>query len=87
MLALSLCLARHRTTGIQPFAWVPWGVYIGLPPRGTMVIWPGGRTQLSVSLVADFSAGSWVPPPGGSLRLSRTWPTGRARHLRVLPAA
>ena len=24
--------------GFQPFAWVPWGVYIGLPPRGTMVI-------------------------------------------------
>ena len=24
----------------EPFAWVAWGVYIGLPPRGTMVIWP-----------------------------------------------
>ena len=23
----------------EPFAWVAWGVYIGLPPRGTMVIW------------------------------------------------
>ena len=26
---------------MEPFAWVPWGVYIGLPPRGTMVIRPG----------------------------------------------
>ena len=28
-------------TGWEPFAWVPWGVYIGLPPRGSMVIRPG----------------------------------------------
>ena len=28
------------SNGVQPFAWVAWGVYIGLPPRGTMVIWP-----------------------------------------------
>ena len=28
-------------TGWEPFAWVPWGVYIGLPPRGTLVILPG----------------------------------------------
>ena len=28
-------------TDWEPFAWVPWGVYIGLPPRGTMVIWSG----------------------------------------------
>jgi hypothetical protein len=28
-------------TGSEPFAWVPRGVYISLPPRGTMVIWSG----------------------------------------------
>ena len=50
-------------TGWEPFAWVPWGFFIGLPPRGTMVIWPGvgpGRQSL------------WspaFPPAAGARRL------------------
>ena len=33
----------------QPFAWVPRGVYIGLPPRGTIVIRLGaGPSRLSL---------------------------------------
>ena len=44
------------------------GVYIGLPQEynGNLV---GCRTRPSASLVTGFSAGSWGPPPGGSLRL------------------
>ena len=38
---LALLLSLYvvcETLRDQPFAWVPWGVYIGLPPGGTMVI-------------------------------------------------
>ena len=35
LLLLVWCL---KLAGGQPFAWVPRGVYIGLPPGGTMVI-------------------------------------------------
>ena len=38
-----------RANGFQPFAWVPWGVYIGLPPRGTMVIRLGAGLAVSAS--------------------------------------
>ena len=48
-LALSLYLVRYRTSGIQPFAWVPWGVYIGLPPRGIKVIQLGAGPAVSAS--------------------------------------
>ena len=54
--------------GWEPFAWVPWGVYIGLPQgyNGNLV---GCRTRLSVSLEAGFSTGCWGPPPSGPCRL------------------
>ena len=35
LLLLVWCL---ELAGVEPFAWVPRGVYIGLPPGGTMVI-------------------------------------------------
>ena len=36
-------------SGSEPFAWASRGVYIGLPPRGTMVIWLGvGPSRLSL---------------------------------------
>ena len=52
----------------EPFAWVPWGVDIGLPP-GVQCNVAGCWARLSVSLVASFSAGCWGPPPGGPCRL------------------
>ena len=74
-------------TGWEPFAWVPWGVYIGLPPRGTIVIRPG---------VGPGCKSLWwpaSPPAAGARRLvgpadsSATEPTGRPRRSRVLSAA
>ena len=63
------------------------GVYIGLPPRGTMVIWmavgPGCQCHWSPA----------SPPAAGARRLvgpadwSGTEPTGRLRRLRVWSAA
>ena len=39
---------------------------------------PAGRgAQLSVTTLAGFSAGWWVPPAGGSRRLPAPWSTGR----------
>ena len=71
----------------EPFAWVLRGVYIGLPPGGTMVIrWGTGPSRQSL----------WppsYPPTPGARRLvgPADWlgvePTGRVRHGRVLPAA
>lgn len=67
----------------EPFAWVPWGVYIGLPPRGTMVIWPG---------VGPGYQYLWPPasPPTtkalflvGPADRSGTEPIGRSRRWRV----
>ena len=56
--------------GLEPFAWVPWGVYIGLPPRVTMVK-TGWVRVLAVYLSgAVFFADSWGPPTGGSHRLA-----------------
>ena len=69
------------------FAWVPWGVYIGLPPRGTMVIRPG---------VGPVCQSLWSPasPPTAGARClvgpadwSGMEPTGRPRRSQVLPAA
>ena len=70
-------------TGWEPFAWVPWGVYIGLPLRGTMVIWSG----IGPGCQCLWSPAS--PPAAGARRLvgpaawSGTEPTGRSRHSRV----
>ena len=84
LLSLCVCLGL---TGWEPFAWVPWGVYIGLPPRGTMVIWPG----VGPGCQCLWSPAS--PPAAGARRLvgpadwSGTEPTGRPRRSRVLSAA
>ena len=63
-----------------------WGVYIGLPPRGIMVIRPGvGPGRQSLRPPAS-------PPTAGARRLvgpadwSGTEATGRLRRSRVLPA-
>ena len=62
--------------GFEPFAWVPWGVYIGLPPRGTMVKPAGCGSQSSVPQAAVFSAD-----------LPGMRPTALVRRGWVLPAA
>ena len=50
--------------GWEPFAWVPWGVYIGLPPGGTIVIRLGaGPSRLSLRLPSS-------PPTAGAHRLA-----------------
>ena len=70
-------------TGWEPFAWLPWGVYIGLPPRGTMVIWPGAGPGCQCL----WSSAS--PPAAGARRLvgpadwSGTEPTGRPPRWQV----
>ena len=77
---------ESNSNRLEPFAWVPWGGYIGLPPRGTMVIRPGvgpGHQCL-------WSSAS--PPAAGARRLagpvgwSGTEPTGRSRRSQVLSA-
>ena len=71
-LALSLYLVWYRTTGIQPFAWVPLGVYIGLPPRGTMVIRLGTGPAISASdlrlLRRLLGPADWWAQPTGLVR-------------------
>ena len=39
-----------------------------------------------MSVFADFSAGHWGPPTGGSRRLPASWSTGRPHRLGVLSA-
>jgi len=58
-------MCKSNSNRFEPFAWVPWGVYIGLPSQGYNGNLAGCRTQLAVSLGAGFSAGCWGPPPGG----------------------
>ena len=58
-LALFLLYGVASANRVKLFAWVAWGVYIGLPPRGTMVI----------RLAASFSADRWGLPPSGPRRL------------------
>ena len=56
---LSLSLSRS-----EPFAWVPRGVYIGLPPGGTIVIRLGaGPSHLSLRPPS-------FPPASGAHRLA-----------------
>ena len=61
-----------RANGFQPFAWVPWGVYIGLPPRGTMVIRLGAGPTVSASglrlLRRLLGPANWRAPPTGPVR-------------------
>ena len=74
-------------TGWEPFAWVPWGVYIGLPPRGTMVIWPGVGPGCQ-SLWSPASPPTiWACRLVGTADWSGTEPTGSSCRSRVLPAA
>ena len=48
----------------EPFAWVPRGVYIGLPPKGTIVIRLGaGPSRLSLRPSSS-------PPASGARRLA-----------------
>ena len=74
------------SNGSEPFAWVPWGVYIDLPPRGTMVNQLGaGPSRRFLRLPASMltcGARRLVGPADWS----GTEPTGRTRRLRVLPA-
>ena len=59
----------------QPFAWVLRGVYIGLPPGGTMVIRLGaGPSRQCLRSPAS-------PPAVGSRRLPASWSTGRPHRL------
>ena len=61
-LLFSLCCLKSIQRVISP-AWEPWGVYIGLPPRGTMVIRLGvGPSHLCLRPPAS-------PPTGGACRL------------------
>ena len=77
---------ESNSNRLEPFAWVPWGAYIGLPPRGTMVIWPSVGPDCQ-SLWSPAS-----PPTAGAHRLVRpadwsgTEPTGRLRRSQVLSA-
>ena len=59
----------------EPFAWVPRGVYIGLPPGGTIVIrMVAGPSRLSLRLPS-------FPPASGARRLA-----GRADRLDTVVA-
>ena len=68
--------------GFQPFAWVPWGVYIGLPPRGTMVIRLGAGPSVSVYarrlLRQLLGPADWWIPPAAGLLVDRQAPLSRA---------
>ena len=60
----------------EPFAWVPRGVYIGLPPGGTMVIRLGaGPSRLSLRLSSSL-------PASGARRLAG--PAGRLGTVAAL---
>ena len=60
----------------EPFAWVPQGVYIGLPPGGTIVIRLGaGPSRLSLRPPSS-------PPTDGARRLAV--PTGESGTVAVL---
>ena len=62
-------------SGIEPFAWVPRGVYIGLPPGGTMVIRLGaGPNRLWLRSPAD-GARRLVGPAGCRLLGRQAGPT------------
>ena len=68
----AMCLSLSRS---EPFAWVPRGVYIGLPPGGTMVIRLGvGPSRLSHMLTS-------FPPASGARRL-----VGPAARLDIVAA-
>ena len=58
-----------RANGFQPFPWVPWGVYIGLPPRGTMVIrldtGPGVSASGLCLLCRPLGPADWQASPTG----------------------
>ena len=64
--ASPLLFSLERLKSIQrviPPAWEPWGVYIGLPPKGTMVIRLGmGPSRLCLCPLVS-------PPTGGARRL------------------
>ena len=65
-----------KANGCEPFAWVPRGVYIGLPPGGTMVIRLGaGPTHLSHRPPSS-------PPTDGACRLAG--PAGESGTVAVL---
>ena len=57
-----------KTSRDQPFAWVSQGVYIGLPPGGTMVIRLGvGPSHLCLRSPASAPAAGarWLVGPAG----------------------
>ena len=58
----------------------PGGLYRPTP-RGYNGNPAGIWSQPSVSTLAGFSAGCWVPPAAGSRRLPATWSTGRPHRL------
>ena len=62
----------------EPFAWVPRGVYIGLPPRGYNGNPAGRGSQPFVSQVAVFSADCWGPLTSGPRR--QAWYCSRASN-------
>ena len=71
-----------KANGCQPFAWVPRGVYIGLPPGGTMVIRLGaGPSRLCLRSPASAPAAGarrLVGPAGCRLLGRQAGPTVRA---------
>ena len=68
-------------------AWVPWGVYIGLPPRGTMVIRLDAGPAISASslrlLRRLLGPADWWAPPTGSVR-SRQAASAASGSCRLL---
>ena len=75
-----LCLeAKHAEVRTLCMG-APGGLYRPTP-RGYNGNPTGNWSQPSVSTLAGFSAGCWVPPAGGSRRLPATWSTGRPHRL------
>ena len=80
-----------RANGFQPFAWVPWGVYIGLPPRGTMVIWLDAGPAVSASdlrlLRRLLGPANWWAPPTGLVRSRQAAPVARGSCRLLITVA
>ena len=76
LLVWCLKLAEGRTLCMG----APGGLYRPTP-RGYNGNPAGHWSQPSVSTLAGFSAGRWVPQTGGSRRLPASWSTGRPHRL------
>ena len=75
-----LCLEAKHAEAPTLCMGAPGGLYRPTP-RGYNGNPTGNGSHPSVSMLAGFSAGWWVPPAGGSRRLLATWSTGRSHRL------